>query len=176
MPFDRATSLLRGRLAGLDTAEYLWEPVDDCWNVRRRETAMSPSPYGRGDWVFDNSHEELSTPPLTTIAWRLMHLVDVIGGYHVFLWGDGQLTDDWFEVAPTAADGVALWEQHAAAFALALRGEDEADLQRAVRIPWWPAAMPRWRVVSNVVTETTHHGAEMGVLRDLYRSRGGQRG
>lgn len=174
--FDRANRLLRERLAGIGSAEYLWEPVDGCWTVRPRETAMSSRPYGRGDWVFDNAPDEPSPPPLTTLAWRLMHLVDVIGGYHVFLWGDGQLSDDWFEVPSTAAAGVALWEHHAAAFTQELATEDAASLQRAVRIPWWPAPSPRWRVVANVITEATHHGAEIGVLRDLYLRRSSWRG
>ncbi len=100
-------------LRGLDDDEYLWEPVGGCWNVRRRGQATSSRPYGGGPWVFDNADEEPSPAPVTTIGWRLMHLVDVIGGYHVFLWGDGHLTDDWFEVPGSAAAGVALWDHTA---------------------------------------------------------------
>jgi hypothetical protein len=31
--------------------------------------------------------------------------------------------------------------------------------------------VPRWQVVANVVAEATHHGAEIGVIRDLYLRR-----
>ncbi|WP_220378157.1 hypothetical protein [Streptomyces sp. 3212.3] len=27
---------LRPRLSGLEDAEYLWEPTDNCWSLRRR--------------------------------------------------------------------------------------------------------------------------------------------
>jgi uncharacterized damage-inducible protein DinB len=168
---ERANRRLRERLSGISDEEYLWEPVPGCWTVRRRETATSPKPEGRGAWVFDNAEEEQSPPPFTTIAWRLMHLVDVIGGYHTYLWGDGNLTDNWLEVPSTAAGGVTTWEQYAGRFASVLAVDDDAALERSVQIPWWPQPAPRWRVVANVATEMIHHGAEIGVLRDLYRQR-----
>lgn len=168
---NRAHGRLRTRLSGITDDEYLWEPVPECWTVRRRDTSTSSKPQGGGAFVFDNSEEEQSPPPFTTIAWRLMHLVDVIGGYHAFLWGDGNLTDDWFEVPITAAEAVSLWDYHAGQFIDALTAEDDAALERPVRIPWWPEAAPRWRVVANVATEAIHHGAEIGVLRDLYARR-----
>ena len=31
-----------------------------------------------------------------------------------------------------------------------------------------PQEAPTWQVISNVATEVIHHGAEIGVLRDLY--------
>jgi hypothetical protein len=99
-----------------------------------------------------------------------MHLVDVIGGYHRVLAGV-EVPDNWLEVPPSAAQGVALWEEQASTFAQALAQEDDDSLQRPVRVPWWPEATPRWRVVSNVATEMIHHGAEIALLRDLYLRR-----
>jgi uncharacterized damage-inducible protein DinB len=168
LQIDRANRRLRERLSGLTDDEYLWEPVAGCWSVRRREMATSARPMGSGVWVFDYSEEKPSPPPFTTIAWRLMHLTDVFGAYLDALWGRGEVTEDWLEVAPTAAEGVALWERHAGAFALALAGEDDEVLARSVRVRWWPEPSPRWVVVAHVVTEAIHHGAEIGVLRDLY--------
>lgn len=166
---------LRERLQGITDDEYLWEPVADCWTVRRRETATSPAPMGHGEWVFDNSEELLSPGPFTTIAWRLMHLVDVLASYQIALWG-GDLSDDLVEVTPFAGEAVALLERHATAFTDALAQEDDQSLQRPVRVPWWPRDAPRWQVVSNVATEITHHGGEVGVLRDLYARRDELRG
>jgi hypothetical protein len=100
-----------------------------------------------------------------------MHLVDVIGGYHTILWGDAELADNWIEVSSTAAGGIDLWEHYAGLFMDALDGDDDAALERSVRVPWWPEPTPRWRVVANVATEAIHHGAEIGVLRDLYGRR-----
>src|SRR5690348_17275180 len=58
------------RLAGLDDAEYLWEPVGNVWSVR-------PGPDGA--WRADvGLHGSTWTPivplPFTTIAWRMWHL------------------------------------------------------------------------------------------------------
>jgi uncharacterized damage-inducible protein DinB len=152
----------------MDDEEYFWEPVPGSWSVRRRSEAVSTKPQGRGVWAFDNAQEEQTPAPFTTIAWRLMHLTDSIGSYQAFLWGEGLMADDWLEVPGTAADGVALWEKHTTAIAEALEAEDDAALERPIRIPWWPREAPRWEVVANVVVEATHHGAEIGVLRDLY--------
>ncbi|HEX3605042.1 MAG TPA: DinB family protein [Candidatus Dormibacteraeota bacterium] len=163
---------LRERLDGLTDAEYLWEPVDGCWNVRPRASALGDRPEGGGEWRFDHSDDQPAPAPFTTIAWRLMHLTDCIGAYHLFLWTDQQEPpDNWLEVAPAADAGIALWDHHATAFLDALAGEDDASLARPVRIPWWPAEVPRWQVVANVVAEATHHGAEIGVIRDLYLRR-----
>jgi uncharacterized damage-inducible protein DinB len=173
---DQARERLAARLEGIADAEYLWEPVEGCWNVRRREDSITPEPWGLGVWVYDHASEPPPPEPLTTIAWRLMHLIDVVGGYHMFLWGEGQLEDSWFEVPPDAAGGIALWEQHAGAFLDALRDEDDESLQRMVRIPWWPEECSWARVVGNVVVEMIHHGAEVALLRDLYRRRESWRG
>jgi hypothetical protein len=173
---ERGVHRLRERLDGITDEEYLWEPVAGCWSVRRREDARSPHPHGPGEWVFDDTWNEPDPPPFTTIAWRLMHLVGSISGYAVFLWGNGELTDNWHEVTPVAAEGVALWDMHASAFVEALSAEDDASLERQIIIPRCPEETPRWRIVANVIGEMRHHGAEVGVLRDLYRNRGSWQG
>jgi uncharacterized damage-inducible protein DinB len=172
---EGANRRLRERLAGLSDEEYLWEPAAGCWSVRRREAARSSHPLGGGDWVFDYALEDPDPPPFTTIAWRLMHLTDVLGGYRLVL-GGGAPTDTWMEPTPVAAAGIALWNEQATAFLRALEDEDDESLQRSVQVPWWPEAAPRWAVVVNVVTEAIHHGAEIGVLRDLYARRDDVRG
>ncbi|AZP15504.1 DinB family protein [Streptomyces aquilus] len=51
--FDRAREMAEVRLIGLSDEEYLWEPVADCWSLRRREEAVTPRAFGPGDWVLD---------------------------------------------------------------------------------------------------------------------------
>lgn len=166
----RASTRLQERLQGLTDQEYLWEPVAGCWSVRRREAAMSPAPMGGSEWVFDNADELLSPGPFTTIAWRMMHLADVIMSYNMALWG-GEVSDDLVEVTPSAEEGMMLLESAANAFIEALGQEDDESLQRPIQVPWWPSSAARWQVVTNVATEAIHHGAEIGVLRDLYARR-----
>ena len=52
---------LRPRLAGLTDEEYFWEPVPGMWSVRS----------GRIDFAYP----EPIPAPVTTIAWRIGHLL-----------------------------------------------------------------------------------------------------
>ncbi|MCL8016193.1 DinB family protein [Streptomyces sp. AS02] len=51
--FDCARERAQVRLTGLSDEEYLWEPVPDCWSIRRRGEAVTPRAFGPGDWVLD---------------------------------------------------------------------------------------------------------------------------
>ncbi|MFI5554615.1 DinB family protein [Streptomyces sp. NPDC051738] len=51
--FDCARERAQVRLTGLSDEEYLWEPVPDCWSIRRRSEATTPRAFGPGDWVLD---------------------------------------------------------------------------------------------------------------------------
>lgn len=53
---------LRPRLDGLGDDEYFWEPVPGCWTVHRD---------GGVDFDFPAPQPE----PVTTIAWRLAHVI-----------------------------------------------------------------------------------------------------
>ncbi len=43
------------------------------------------------------------------------------------------------------------------------------DLQRLVVVPWWPEAAPLAVIYRVILDENAHHGAEAGVLRELYQ-------
>src|SRR5688500_4798075 len=66
---------LRPRLEGLTDDEYLWEPVTGCWSVRPRGASTAPITAGSGDFTIDFALPEPDPPPLTTIAWRLGHII-----------------------------------------------------------------------------------------------------
>src|ERR1700681_4575351 len=57
---------LRPRLDGLTDAEYFWEPVGGCWSLRANTD---------GSYTLDLSRPEPKPPPVTTIAWRICHIV-----------------------------------------------------------------------------------------------------
>jgi hypothetical protein len=170
------------RLNGLGDAEYRWEPAPGCWSVR---------PDGAGRFRADGPTTERNPPPVTTIAWRMMHIA--VGCF-------SSRTDAFFPVAGTrhpdadmldprhtpedlphtAADGVAFlhdtyrqWRDNIAAL-------DDVGM----RTPLGPkgayfAAEPMAALVVHVNRETMHHGGEIGVLRDLYpfrRQAGRRRG
>src|SRR5439155_21377212 len=66
---------LRPRLDGLTDGEYFREPVPGCWSVRRRAESDPSVAHGAGEYVIESAWPEPTPPPVTTIAWRLGHLV-----------------------------------------------------------------------------------------------------
>ena len=88
----QSRDLSRLRLDGITDDEYLWEPVPHMWSVRRREDAATPHAYGAGEWVLD--FERLGDPfapgPLTTIAWRVGHLLSMYAGRWEWTFGGRQ--------------------------------------------------------------------------------------
>ncbi len=49
---------LRPRLEGLTDDEYFWEPVPNCWSIRRRSGGTEPHLHGTGDWATEyTSHQ-----------------------------------------------------------------------------------------------------------------------
>lgn len=66
---------LRDRLSGLTDDEYFWEPSNGAWNVRPRGTSSAPMQGGSGDFTIDFAFPEPEPAPMTTIAWRLGHII-----------------------------------------------------------------------------------------------------
>jgi hypothetical protein len=165
---------LRPRLDGLTDEEYFWEPVADCWTVRRG---------GDGRYRLDGGPADRSSPPVTTIAWRMMHLgVGCLAVRTSAFFGDGRVPDDATMFDPrhvpadlpaTAADAVAYLERSYRGWHDAIAGLDEAGLSA----PLGPkgaayADDSMAALIAHLNREIMHHGGEIGVLRDLYRATG----
>ena len=76
---------LRPRLDGLTDEEYFWEPVPGCWTVR---------PDAAGNYRVDQG-QATDPPPVTTIAWRMMHIaVGCFVTRSSTFFGDGSVGDD----------------------------------------------------------------------------------
>jgi uncharacterized damage-inducible protein DinB len=160
---DYAYQRTRSRLAGLTDEEYFWEPVPGCWTIRRTDSG-----------VYRADHADRpGTPPFTTIAWRLWHLIECYEGKRNPQWLGVQRPPGGFDrddPAPaTAAEAIAVLER-AYAFWQDL-------LQELPAASWWepmgPVAGPyaegdKASLVLHQLDEQIHHGAELGVLRDLY--------
>src|SRR3954469_20738245 len=95
---------LRPKLDGLTDEEYQWEPVPGSWNIRRRGETVTSMPAGGGDWVMDFEFPEPVPGPVTTIAWRLAHvIVGLFGMRNAAHFG-----------GPPVDYGSAVWTPHAA--------------------------------------------------------------
>src|ERR1700677_2364049 len=110
----------RDRLDGLTDTEYFWEPVPNCWTIRR----AGPDKYQADD------SDSAGIPPFTTIAWRLWHLVECYGGIRNPQWLGIERQPAGFErydPAPaTAAEAITVLER-AHAFWQGLLHELPAD-------------------------------------------------
>ena len=65
----------RPRLDGLTDEEYLWEPTPGAWNVHRRGEGSTEMQGGTGPMTIDWAYPVPEPTPVTTIAWRLAHIV-----------------------------------------------------------------------------------------------------
>ncbi|WP_020494939.1 DinB family protein [Sciscionella marina] len=162
---------LRPRLDGLTDAEYLWEPVPGSWNIRPRAEVEHPN--GSGEFSVDFTFPQPEPPPVTTIAWRLAHLIVGVFGMRVADHFGGPPMDYASHAYPgTAAGALDQVDATYARWIAGVRGLDEAAL-------WQPcgeeghADFPMIALVLHIHREVIHHGAEVSLLRDLYRARSG---
>jgi hypothetical protein len=165
---------LRPRLDGLSDDEYRWEPVRGAWNVRPRGTSTAPITAGRGDCTIDFAFPEPDPAPVTTIAWRIGHVVVGVLGVRAAAHFGAPPTDyESHEYPGDAATALAQLDAAHAAWTAGVRGLGEEGLHRPCGPAEGPYAdAPMATLVLHVNREVIHHGAEIALLRDLYRWRG----
>src|SRR3954447_9030664 len=151
----------RPRLAGLDDAEYLWEPVVGAWTMRRSADGTCAP-----DW-------EWPTPdptPVTTIAWRLCHVWMTLVQRADFHFGSRTMGLQQLTWPTSAAEALAAVDAAFTTWTEAVSGLSTTDADRFSDGP--PGTLdgqfPLWAVVLHVNREVIHHLAEIAVLRDLY--------
>ncbi len=163
---------LRGRVDGLTDEEYRWEPVPGSWNVRPRAEATTAMAAGDGPLVIDFVHPEPDPVPVPTIAWRLGHLiVDIFGARSHSHFGGPPFTHQAMVWPATAAGALALLDETYASWSAGVRTLDPVRLAEPVGMAEGEffADHPYAELVLHINREVIHHGAEIALLRDLYR-------
>jgi hypothetical protein len=157
---------VRWLLEDVDDGDCFWEPGEPCWSVRRRADAGMA--WGTGDWVCEDAWPAPDPLPLTTVAWRLAHLAAWTDVYRSYAFEEERLDLLQFEV-PGTRDGLVGWLT-AAQDRLGAKVDalDDAELAE-LRPAYFGPPRPLHRLVSTMVVEHLHHGAEIGLLRDLHR-------
>lgn len=166
---------LRPRLDGLTDEEYFWEPVPGAWNVRPRGTSTAPVQAGVGDVTIDFAFPAPEPPPVTTIAWRLGHvIVGVLGARNASHFGGPPMDYESWEYAGSAAGALAQLDEVYAAWVAGVRGLGQDGLARPCGPAEGPfAEAPLAALVLHIHREVIHHGAEVALLRDLWAHRVG---
>jgi hypothetical protein len=164
---------LRPRLEYLSDDEYLWEPAEGCWSVRRRGESNAPVQGGSGEYIVEFAFPEPSPPPVTTIAWRLAHLiVGVFGMRAANHFGAPPMDYFTHEFAGTAGAALAQLETTYDAWMSGLRTMPAERLWEPVCETEGPYAHVSYLgLILHINREALHHGAEIMLLRDLYLHR-----
>ena len=164
---------LSPRLAGLTDEEYFWEPVASCWSVRPRGTSTAPVQAGSGDFTVDFAMPEPEPAPVTTIAWRIGHIVvGVLGERNHSHFGGPPVDYATFEYAGTAEQALAQLDEHYRRWITAVGALTVKELWTPVGPSEGPFAdAPMVDLVLHIHREVLHHGAELALLRDLYAHR-----
>lgn len=171
---------LRPRLEGLTDEEYFFDPsgTGRAWTVHPRTPAGEEPPTslqgGSGEMVIDFEVPEPSPAPLTTIAWRLGHLIVGVLAMRSHSHHGGPPADymSW-DYAASAAEALAQFDAEYDRWIAGVRTWDADDLQAAVgeaEGAW--AAHSRATLVAHLNRELIHHLAEIALLRDLWAHRG----
>ncbi len=160
----------RPRLVGLSDHEYHWEPVPDCWRICPAGTSTSVSLWGSGPFRMEQAEGDPDPAPVTTIAWRIAHIVVEVFGERVHShFGGPAVTLDDFAFAGTADEALAQLDAAHAAWSEGVRALGADGMSRPCGPAEGPfAAMPLAGLVLHINREVIHHGAEIALLRDLY--------
>ena len=161
---------LRPRLDGLTDEEYFWQPVPGCWTVSRRGESAAPMSLGAGEFTRDYAMPPHDREPVTTIAWRLAHLIDVFGPPAAPHFELPAADLPAVAYAGTAAGALRQLDEGHDAWIRDVRGLGADGLVRpqgTISPPEYADA-PMARLILYTHLEVIHHGAEVCLLRDLY--------
>ena len=161
---------LRPRLDGLTDDEYFWQPAPGSWNISSRGASTAPISVGAGEFTMDYALPPPEPEPVTTIAWRLAHIiVGVFGSRNASHFGGPPVGYETFTYAGTAAEALRQLDESHDLWVKGVRGLGEDGLAQ----PCGPAEGPfaefsMAALVLHIHREAIHHGAEIALLRDLY--------
>ncbi|MCP9275321.1 DinB family protein [Mycolicibacterium arenosum] len=151
------TNQLRPRLDGLTDDEYFWQPVPDCWTIHP-------------DGAIDFAYPQPEPAPVTTIAWRLAHvIVGVLAVRNHSHFGGPPADYESWAYATDADTALTQLDDAYRGWISGVRKLGDADLAT----PCGPAEGPyadetMTTLVLHINREVIHHGAEIALLRDLY--------
>ncbi|GAA0642422.1 DinB family protein [Kutzneria viridogrisea] len=114
-------------------------------------------------------------PEVTTLKWRLRHIVDFLSMERNWTWLGLEPSGVTIAEPTTAAGALSALDQAYAAWSSVLAASTDSSLQEPIGPLGGPyATATRRAFVLHILDELVHHGAEAALMRDLYAAR--QRG
>jgi hypothetical protein len=165
---DHAFAASRWHVTKLTDAEFFHEPVTPCWGVWRTHEATRDTVIGTGDWVVDDHGTD--APLVPTIGWRLLHLAVWTDIYREWTFGVRRPRAEQYDYPGNAAGAVAWLERSQDAFAKHVHAMRDSDVDDK-RATHYGTKRSAGDLVWDIAIEHTHHGAEIGLLRDLIRGK-----
>jgi hypothetical protein len=181
---------LRRAWDGLTDDELLWAPVEGAWTVGPVTQSRTATPFITGSLAADfdvgvvaAAIDGKAVEPLTSIGWLYWHVgsqpgraaeLDFFGGAHSAASG---WTSPYIATHPiftTADEAVTVMRTGWRALKTALRSVTDEQLERPTRFWGYGEPGPMGtgaQIVGQILNEVSHHGTQIGVLRDLYRLR-----
>jgi len=164
---DYVMARLGERLDGLTDDEFFWEPVPGCWSIRLRSD---------GKWRLDGEGGDPPPPepvPLTTIAWRIGHLGALcLGGFAERTFGGDEASPDAIPLPESAAGVPTFLGENYGRWRAGLASWEVGEWEAPLGPKFGPYAEDNgYDLALHVLDEVIHHGAEVGLLRDLYLRR-----
>ena len=177
---------------GLNDDEFMWEPAPSTWSVRPVSESRTATPFVSGAYEADyDSTQTMGVDwardgePLTNIAWLFWHIgsvpgraaeLDFLGGAHTTEsgWTSPYLGHPHHPIFTSADEAVATMRDGWRALVGALRSATDEQLERPTRSYGYGGEGPMStgsQILASLLNEISHHGAQITVLRDLYRSR-----
>jgi hypothetical protein len=164
-------------VAPMTNDEYLWDPVSCCWSIRPRKEGPGPGATllrGAGEWGRDSAEPcHPFPPPFTTIAWRLSHISEMLMLRSDYTTGSHVLTSDMYATSGEATSAITAFVAASDAWRSTLLSCDDTALE-TVGLSNYPYGSDAEEIFIDIVwwvnQEILHHGAEIALLRDLYRA------
>jgi hypothetical protein len=176
---------------GLTDDELMWEPADGAWTVGRAAEMRTPTPFVTGSLAADFDEDLVieaiqgrAIEPPTSIAWLFWHVgsmpgraaeLDVFGGAHTAASGWTSPYNTAHPVFRTADEAVDAMRTGWRALDAALRSVTDEQLERPTAFwGYGDSTGPMGtgsQIVASVLNEVSHHGTQIGVIRDFYRLR-----
>lgn len=161
--WSRSAKRLSRRCEGLTDEEFFWQPAPSSWTVR-------PDSDTASGWTYDYDWPPPTPAPVTTIAWRLVHIAADNWIYWEHAFGPGKRIFPDLAVPSTAGAAMRNWHDSRGPITAWLDTATGADLD-----DMRPSHLGGPKSVGDVLTilldEQTHHSVEIALLRDLYLGR-----